>query len=243
MNSTPDEPVGGANVPPAVAAMRLLWAFVLFAMGPQLVAEALLASGAVAVPAGDGPRAELALLAFGITAVAVAAFAVWQPPAALRPWRIGLVVGSYLPMLVAWTGLLVGYLRTMHGLGQAVPPQPGLTYFVLHRPDAFGFWLAAVVTALGAPLAEELLFRGFLHSLLRCWLGPWPAIVAGALLFGLLHGLHYALPIAALGLFFGWLRERSGSLLPSMVAHALHNTVVVFVTVYWPATLDWLYPR
>lgn len=243
MNPAPDEPAGGAVVPQAVAAMRLLWAFLLFAMGPQLVAEALLRSGVVGMPSGDGPRAELALLAFGITALAVAAFALWQPPAAFRPWRVGLVVRSYLPMLVAWTGLLVGYLQAMRGLGHAVPPQPGLAYFVLHRPDEFGFWLAASATVLGAPLAEELLFRGYLHGLLRGWLGPWPAIGAGALLFGLLHGLDYALPIAALGVFFGWLRERSGSLLPSMVAHGLHNAVVVFVTVCWPATLDWLYPR
>jgi len=36
---------------------------------------------------------------------------------------------------------------------------------------------------------------------------------------------------------------RSGSLLPAIVAHAAHNAVTVVVTVAWPATLDYLYPR
>lgn len=237
---------GGAEfrlADPAVAAVRLLWAFLLFAMGPSLVSMALLQSGLVAAPQGESARVEHALLAFGLTALGLGAFAAWQPPGPWRPWRPRLVVGSYLPLLLVWTAFLVAYLRGMHGLGHPVAPQQGLHYFALHDPATAGFWLCAAVTVFGAPLAEELVFRGYLHGVLRTRLGPWPAIGLGGALFGLLHGLDYALPITLLGVFFGWLRERSGALLPSLLAHALHNGVVVAVTAAWPASLDLLYPR
>jgi membrane protease YdiL (CAAX protease family) len=113
----------------------------------------------------------------------------------------------------------------------------------LQSPAEPGFWIVAAGTVVGAPLAEELVFRGYLHAALRSWLGPWSAIVTGALLFGLLHGLTYALPIAVLGLWFGWLRERTGSLLPSMLGHALHNGTAVVVAAAWPRSLELLYPR
>mgnify|MGYP001566827949 CR=1 FL=1 len=60
--------------------------------------------------------------------------------------------------------------------------------------------------------------------------------------FGAVHGLPYALPIGLLGCLFGWLRVRHGSLLPAMFAHALHNSLIVLVTVAWPESLTLLYP-
>ena len=55
----------------------------------------------------------------------------------------------------------------------------------LHR--GWGLLAFGAVVVVG-PLAEEIIFRGLIHRVFsRTW-GPWPAIIASALVFGLVHG-------------------------------------------------------
>ena len=89
-----------------------------------------------------------------------------------------------------------------------------------------------------AALGEELLFRGALFGWLRACLPAWPTIVLTATLWTAMHvGLLVALPyVLVQGLGLGWLRERSGSVVPGMVFHAVHNSVLfaaVFALVGW----------
>src|SRR5207249_3966943 len=80
----------------------------------------------------------------------------------------------------------------------------------------------------GAPLVEELFFRGLLQPRLVTLVGPVPGIVATSCLFGAAHliawqgpiTLAYALSVAGGGLVLGALRHLSGRLGPSTVAHA-----------------------
>ena len=62
-------------------------------------------------------------------------------------------------------------------------------------------------------------------------------------MFGVVHGAAYALPIAVFGWFLGYLRRRHGSLLAPWLAHAMFNAISVFLVLYWPDFLDWMYPR
>jgi membrane protease YdiL (CAAX protease family) len=82
-----------------------------------------------------------------------------------------------------------------------------------------------------APIGEELLFRGALHSWLR---GRTPAFVTigiSAALFALIHGFPAVLPLTfAIGVGFGWIRERFGSTVPTVIAHTLHNVAMVSVS-------------
>nr|WP_277621104.1 CPBP family intramembrane glutamic endopeptidase [Thermus arciformis] len=76
-------------------------------------------------------------------------------------------------------------------------------------------------------LAEEVFFRGFAQSLLALRTGPW-AVVLQALLFALLHpaprkALAYTLYAGAAGLLLGLAYLLTGSLLPGVLAHFLHN--------------------
>jgi len=77
--------------------------------------------------------------------------------------------------------------------------------------------------------------------LLQRMLPGWAAVAITAGAFGAVHGLPYALPVGLLGCMFGWLRLRHDSLLPSMFAHAVHNALIVLVTVLFPESLAWLY--
>ena len=95
-------------------------------------------------------------------------------------------------------------------------------------------WQLYLCFGLGAPVQEEAIFRGLLQSTLARSLGTWArlaahgllASLAVALLFGALHlkvGRFTAAGALVLGVLAGELKRRSGSLLPSMVCHALFN--------------------
>jgi CAAX protease family protein len=129
------------------------------------------------------------------------------------------VVGAWAPLVeeLVWVG------RDGGRLGSLAPVTTAVT---LLR----GTLLAA--------LGEELLFRGALFGWLRARLPTWPTIILTATLWTAMHtGLLVALPyVLVQGLGLGWLRERTGSVVPGMAFHTLHNSVVfvaVFALVGW----------
>lgn len=86
--------------------------------------------------------------------------------------------------------------------------------------------VAAVAAIAGlAPLCEELAFRGFLLSSLRPVLGAALGVGVTGLLFGLLHGpiLPRQLPLVLVGICFGAMVVRTGSLWVGVAAHAVYN--------------------
>jgi uncharacterized protein len=94
--------------------------------------------------------------------------------------------------------------------------------------------LVLVVMALGAGLAEELFFRGFLQTRLAQRFSPTAAIAVAALCFGIMHLDRVHAPVAALlGLYLGWITERAGSIVPAIVAHVVNNAMAV-LGARWP---------
>jgi membrane protease YdiL (CAAX protease family) len=80
-----------------------------------------------------------------------------------------------------------------------------------------------------APIAEEVLFRGFMFGALRNWRGPIVSAVITGIVFGAIHAggteVEFLVPLALLGVFLALLRWRTGSLLPCMVVHAFNNSI------------------
>ena len=76
-------------------------------------------------------------------------------------------------------------------------------------------------------ICEETLFRGaLLRSLSSRHRGL--SVAVSALCFGAFHfSLYKFFPTAALGLGFSLLAVRSGSIVPSVIAHALNNALVL----------------
>jgi membrane protease YdiL (CAAX protease family) len=94
-------------------------------------------------------------------------------------------------------------------------------------PDWLVFGLNAATVVIGAPVAEELLFRGLGYTLLEPF-GARVAIGGSALAWALAHGLLQAFPlIFALGLGLGFLRRRTGSTVPGMLLHATFNGIAL----------------
>lgn len=88
--------------------------------------------------------------------------------------------------------------------------------------------LALFVVGVGAPVSEELLFRGFLFpSLANSRLGLLGAAVLTSLIFAVVHpySITGRVEVFLIGLLLCWLLVRTGSLRVTMFAHALNNTV------------------
>ena len=86
--------------------------------------------------------------------------------------------------------------------------------------------IPALAVVAGAPLAEELVFRGVIQSRLERAMPVWIAIVLQAVLFGFIHGTPVQIGYAFLmGLLFGYIRYRTGSILPTIAAHAAFNAM------------------
>jgi uncharacterized protein len=80
-------------------------------------------------------------------------------------------------------------------------------------------------TVILTPICEEIVFRGLLFATLRRRFSLAPAAVLSAAVFAVAHG-YGTLGFAAVfwsGLLWAWSYERTGSLLPSMAAHAADN--------------------
>ena len=90
------------------------------------------------------------------------------------------------------------------------------------------FWPLVLIIALTPAVCEELAFRGFILSGFRHMGHKWRAIVLSAALFGITHGiLQQSLIACVLGTLLGFLAVQTGSILPCMTFHVVHNTLAV----------------
>jgi len=84
--------------------------------------------------------------------------------------------------------------------------------------------------ALLPAICEETFFRGFVLRGLRTEFSPWLAAAIGGLMFGAMHLSLAKMPgTTLLGLLFGIVVIRSGSILPVMVGHFVHNALALLV--------------
>ena len=96
-------------------------------------------------------------------------------------------------------------------------------------PIALG--LVIISTVIIAPIAEELMFRGYVLDSIRKMHGERVAIVISSFIFGLVHIEPYTAGMAAIGgLIYGFVRVRTESLWPSIIGHMMWNGVALVLT-------------
>ena len=89
---------------------------------------------------------------------------------------------------------------------------------------AFLFISVAVLT----PIAEELMFRGYVLDAISRKHSDWTAIIWSSILFGLVHIDPFIIGTAFIGgIFYGWIRIRTGSLLPAIAGHMMWNMLAL----------------
>ena len=94
-----------------------------------------------------------------------------------------------------------------------------------------GLWVLPVALV-AAPLFEEFIFRGLIFGGLRRSFGLWPAALASAALFAIVHPAISIAPVFVLGLCAALVYERTRSLLAPMLAHAVYNAVAIAAQVW-----------
>jgi membrane protease YdiL (CAAX protease family) len=116
-------------------------------------------------------------------------------------------------------------------LPQSPGKEQGLTPTHWESAHAGAFAANLVLFAVVAPIVEELTFRGVGQSLLA-FVGRWPSFLLVGLAFGLAHGLVEALLVLVpFGIALAWLRDRTKSVVPGMVVHALFNAIALVAAV------------
>ncbi|MDB5070802.1 MAG: putative metal-dependent rane protease [Candidatus Eremiobacteraeota bacterium] len=105
--------------------------------------------------------------------------------------------------------------------------------------EARGTLVAGFVflACIAAPFFEELTFRGFIFNAFLRYMPAWAAVALSALAFGFAHwqpGNAGAIaPLAAGGIVLATVYYRTGSLVASMITHAIFNSfTVVLVLVF-----------
>ncbi|HLX23936.1 MAG TPA: type II CAAX endopeptidase family protein [Usitatibacter sp.] len=128
---------------------------------------------------------------------------------AMLCWGYGIYLTAFLAPLMQvkpeWFTAM-GFHDTMAPLGAR------------HFAIAFG-------SVLLAPIAEELMNRGFLMNLWIARWGVWGGVIASSIVFGLFHRQH-ALFAAVMGFAFALVYLKYDSLWPGIAMHAAYNLLV-----------------
>jgi hypothetical protein len=144
--------------------------------------------------------------------------------------------GVGLGVLVLIGNAAIGYFFNQLDIRQNQAAQ-----YPLNPGDYAGQALFMVGAALLAPIGEEILFRGYVFNAIRQTFGArgWGlplAYVASALLFSISHSLAATegliallVPTFVMGLVLVWGMQRTGSLVPCIIAHAINNAVALLV--------------
>ena len=93
-----------------------------------------------------------------------------------------------------------------------------------------------------ASFAEEIMFRGYLQQILeKEWKNITKAVLISSLFFAIVHLIPFWLiQIYLLGMIMGYLSWRTNSIYPSMVLHAVNNTMA-FLSANWKSFFEGWY--
>lgn len=103
----------------------------------------------------------------------------------------------------------------------------------------YEYVLAFLALVVLPPVAEELLFRGYLFGRVRERFGFWVTTILISATFGLVHlQWNVGIDVAVLSIYLCYLREKTGSVWASMVLHAIKNGLAYFLLFIAPL-LGW----
>nr|WP_246172722.1 CPBP family intramembrane glutamic endopeptidase [Marinicella rhabdoformis] len=96
----------------------------------------------------------------------------------------------------------------------------------------FTLWSVFLASCLIGPFFEELLFRGLIYTQIRHKAGTLLAISVSSGMFTLLHwNSSEAVWLFSAAVIYAILREKSGSIWPSVIAHVIQNVLTFWLYV------------
>ncbi|MBQ3071335.1 MAG: CPBP family intramembrane metalloprotease [Tidjanibacter sp.] len=192
---------------------------------------------------------DLTLLYYLVQMLPPIAYIVWLRRKAQRPSALHFGVRRVnLPILLWGVAVLLASSVVLEPLLLLFPKEE---YQNVTDMVGLGGW-AILSVVVCAPILEEILFRGLIFESCRERFGSGAAVLISALLFGLVHGVPVQIINAfVVGLIFGYIYLRTGSLLSVIILHAINNGIAYISLAFFgdaaDTTLrdligpDWLY--
>jgi uncharacterized protein len=142
-------------------------------------------------------------------------------------------LSTYLIVFV----MLVAGAVIMNNIGRLIDPNMGKLDVKPFQDMLYSrwWWMVYPLVAIGAPLSEELLVRGFLFSAIaKSRLG---VMGAGLLTSAAWAAIHFYSPagmiqVFFIGLFFSWVLARTGSLRVTIIGHGLYNFLMATLLLF-----------
>jgi len=160
----------------------------------------------------------------------------WSSGLGLRSAGWGAFLAAAILGLALWPAAHEIFLLSERlGLSSIGSQQIAAAEAMLSQFKALPLWLIVATMAVVPAVCEELCFRGFVFGALRTRLDGMWTVIFSAVLFGVFHEVLFSgrlLPSTFLGLVLGFVRLRSGSVLPGVVLHMLHNGLLLSVSYY-----------
>ena len=147
--------------------------------------------------------------------------------------------GTFLPFVLFGIGFC-SFANISLSLSSSLFEGFGVEYkvdFGENPEGVFGFLLSFIATAIVPAIVEEFACRGIVLGLLKKH-GEGFAIIASSIVFGIMHGNFEQIPFATIvGLVFGYVYVKTGSIWASMLVHCVNNAVAVIYS-YLPNTVN-----
>lgn len=112
-----------------------------------------------------------------------------------------------------------------------LPEMPEILKKAMEQLTEGPLWVSLLSVSVFAPLFEEWLCRGLVLRGLLHKMNPTSAIMVSAAFFAILHMNPWqAIPAFILGLLFGYVYYKTGSLKLTMLMHCVNNTLALVMT-------------
>ncbi len=215
-----------------VAVFYLLLLFLVFQIGVQAVFQAIFPTPVGTEPGiSDASLAASAVSMLGFTLLATVLLRQRGGTLASLGFRDPQPLEGLRLAVLTWVIIVPPILATAAFLDHFVVSysHPVVDY-LQHDRSPTAIILVLLTAVVAAPIAEEFFFRRVLQGWLEPQLGG-RAIVVSAVCFGLAHlghGLGW-IPLIGFGMATGYLARQRGTILPSIVVHALFNAVSVIL--------------
>lgn len=145
---------------------------------------------------------------------------------ALDSNNFGVKGGVMMALTVSLATIAAGFITDP--TSRILPEMPAYLEEALKSMTNGPLWASLLSVSIFAPLFEEWLCRGLVLRGLLKKMNPVGAICVSAAFFAILHMNPWqAIPAFILGLLFGYVYYRTGSLKLTMLMHCVNNTVAV----------------
>jgi sodium transport system permease protein len=182
----------------------------------------------------EGLARDTLMLQVGLILAPAVLMAIFLTRSTAEALRLGRPRGSEV-LMAAWLAISFHplYVGALSLIEQLYPLGESTQHLVrtVELTVAAAPWTSVLICLVLLPaVCEELAFRGFIFGGLLQHRGTLRAVLLSSLLFGLIHGLiQQSIAAGLLGLLLGWVAVRTGSVIPCIVLHALHNLTGIVI--------------